>query len=70
MRAHVGSPDWRQKGLGSALMGLIDSIGIITQMHLIMLTVLTNNQAASRFYARLGFAVDEASPGVFVMVNK
>jgi ribosomal protein S18 acetylase RimI-like enzyme len=53
----------RNQGLGSALMRLMEAIAKNTHMHLIMLTVLGNNDSAMRFYEKLGFTVDEASPG-------
>jgi hypothetical protein len=44
-------------------MKLLEQIGRHAHMDLVMLTVLSNNERAVRFYERLGFGVDEASPG-------
>jgi RimJ/RimL family protein N-acetyltransferase len=44
-------------------MQLLDSIGgRIPGTAKMMLTCFTSNQRAARFYARLGYAVDEYSP--------
>lgn len=50
-------------GVGSFLMRLVESIGVGLGMRLILLTALANNVGAIRFYNKLGFSVDEVSPG-------
>ena len=53
----------RGQGVGSFLMRLVEGIGRTLGMRLILLTALANNGGAIRFYNKLGFSVDEVSPG-------
>jgi ribosomal protein S18 acetylase RimI-like enzyme len=53
----------QKQGLGQILMEKVQQISRQTLMQLIMLTVFAQNVTAIKFYEKLGFAVDEASPG-------
>lgn len=51
-------------GLGRRLMGLILSMGRnLPSVDKVMLTCFVSNERASAFYGKLGFQVDESSPG-------
>ena len=43
-------------------MKCLEKLAKVWQMERIVLTVLTNNDGALRFYKRLGYTVDETSP--------
>ena len=51
------------KGCGRILVAEVERIAKLTQMQLLMLTVFSRNVPAIRFYERMGFNIDEASPG-------
>ena len=53
----------RGRKLGSYLMHLIEHIASKLGMKIVMLTVLNNNPGSLKFYTKLGYCVDEASPG-------
>ncbi|KAI9480692.1 MAG: hypothetical protein EXX96DRAFT_563774 [Benjaminiella poitrasii] len=54
----------RNKGLGEFLMKLLNQIGSFWKMDKVMLTVFKANKGAFRFYTeKLGFTLDEISPG-------
>ncbi|KAH8703296.1 acyl-CoA N-acyltransferase [Talaromyces proteolyticus] len=59
---HV-NPALQGQGLGAQVMRLFEEIGSRIGLEKTMLTVFTANAAAVRFYERLGYAVDEYSPG-------
>ncbi len=59
---HVDS-QFHGKGIGSYLVSLVEKIARYCEMRLIMLTVLTRNASAMRFYKNQGYAIDEVSPG-------
>ena len=49
-------------GLGKVLMGMVEDIGSKAGIEKVMLTVFVENEAALRFYDRLGWSVDKSSP--------
>ncbi|GBG26343.1 Ankyrin repeat domain-containing protein 1 [Hondaea fermentalgiana] len=49
-------------GLGSFLMLLMERVARYWEMDWLMLTCFRANEQAMRFYAKLGFAIDETSP--------
>ncbi|CAG9810945.1 unnamed protein product [Chironomus riparius] len=53
---------YQNKGLGEHFMKCLEKLAKVWQMERIVLTVLTNNDGALRFYKRLGYTVDETSP--------
>lgn len=53
----------RGSGVGKRLMGLVEEMGRKARVEKAMLTVFKRNEKAVRFYERLGYAVDECSPG-------
>lgn len=54
----------RRKGLGEFLMKLLEQIGSHWKMDKVMLTVFKSNKGAFKFYTdKLGFKLDEISPG-------
>jgi len=53
---------YQNKGLGEHLMKCLEKLAKLWQMERVVLTVLTNNDGALRFYKRLGYTVDETSP--------
>ncbi|KAI8381307.1 acyl-CoA N-acyltransferase [Radiomyces spectabilis] len=57
-------PEARNQGLGEYLMQLLVDIGHHWGMEKVMLTVFKANKSAIRFYTKkLGFDLDEISPG-------
>ncbi|KAL9131507.1 MAG: hypothetical protein Q9217_000586 [Psora testacea] len=56
------APELQCKGIGKQLMKILETIGRKAGMQKAMLTVLMGNDSARRFYARLGYEVDEFSP--------
>ena len=65
---HV-SEGLRGCGLGTLLMGMVEDIGSRAGIEKAMLTVFTENEAALRFYSRLGWKVDGSSPGSRTLRN-
>ena len=59
---HLGE-ELRGSGLGRYLMDLVENVGRKAGMGKCMLTVFMSNEAARKFYERLGYDVDEFSPG-------
>lgn len=57
------SPTARGRGIGKLLMGRMESVGRAVGLEKAMLTVFKSNGIAVRFYERLGYGVDEYSPG-------
>ncbi|KAL4214478.1 hypothetical protein AB4K20DRAFT_1880554 [Rhizopus microsporus] len=54
----------RSQGLGEFFMSLLDKIGSYWKMDKVMLTVFKANKGAFKFYTeKLGFELDEISPG-------
>ena len=53
----------RARGIGRHLVQLVEEAGIMAGMEKSMLTVFVENEAARRFYDRLGYRVDDYSPG-------
>lgn len=54
---------YKNKGLGEHLMKTLESLAKVWEMDRVVLTLLTNNEGASRFYKnRLGYLLDETSP--------
>lgn len=61
----------RGKGLGEYLMKLLEEIGKRWQMDKVMLTVFKANKGAFDFYIKkLGFELDEISPGACLPARK
>jgi N-alpha-acetyltransferase 40 len=58
---HLGR-NLRGLGLGRHLMNLAEHVARSTGMHKVELSVHSGNEAAERFYRRLGFETDETSP--------
>lgn len=58
---HLG-PQLRGSGVGKRLMGLMEEVGRAAGVVKAMLTVFVENEAALRFYEKLGYEVDESSP--------
>lgn len=57
-------PGARGQGLGEFLMNLLSQIGTYWEMDKVMLTVFKANKGAFKFYVeKLGFELDEISPG-------
>lgn len=52
----------RGRGMGERMMGLLEEVGRKAEVEKAMLTVFKKNQAAVRFYERLGYEEDEYSP--------
>ena len=52
----------RGMGLGRRLMGRLEDVGRKAEVGKAMLTVFRKNEAAVRFYERLGYEEDEFSP--------
>lgn len=53
----------RGQGIGGKLMGRMEEVGRAVGVEKAMLTVFKSNGVATRFYERLGYGVDEYSPG-------
>lgn len=53
---------YRSKGVGEHLMKALEKMAKIWNMERIVLTLLTNNEGAIRFYKRLEYTLDETSP--------
>ncbi|KAG2448673.1 hypothetical protein HYH02_006030 [Chlamydomonas schloesseri] len=52
----------QQRGLGRAMMELLEQIAWGAGMSKVMLTVFTENRPALAFYSKLGYRLDETSP--------
>lgn len=52
----------QRKGLGEFMMSALERMAKIWSMERLVLTILTNNDGAMRFYKRLGYVLDETSP--------
>lgn len=65
---HV-NPSLQGSGLGGQLMRLFEEIGRRIGLEKTMLTVFRANAGALRFYERLGYSVDEYSPGPRMLRN-
>lgn len=53
---------YKNKGLGEFLMKALESLAKVWSMERVVLTLLKNNEGATRFYKRLGYTLDEMSP--------
>ncbi|KAI8637440.1 hypothetical protein BD408DRAFT_353776 [Parasitella parasitica] len=61
----------RNQGLGEYMMNLLSQIGAYWKMDKVMLTVFKANQGAFKFYIKkLGFELDEISPGACLPLYK
>ncbi|KAL0144217.1 N-alpha-acetyltransferase 40-like protein [Mucor lusitanicus] len=61
----------RGQGLGEYMMNLLSQIGMYWKMDKVMLTVFKANEGAFRFYIKkLGFKLDEISPGACLPLYK
>jgi ribosomal protein S18 acetylase RimI-like enzyme len=60
----------RGKGLGSHLIGFVESVSRKCKVEKTMLTVFTANEGARRMYERKGYEKDECSPNDRVMRSK
>jgi GNAT superfamily N-acetyltransferase len=63
---HLGR-NLRGIGLGQHLMKLAEHVARSTKMHKVELSVHSSNEAAEKFYRRLGFETDETSPSPRVL---
>jgi len=53
----------QNKGLGEHLMKALETLAKVYELERVVLTLLTNNEGAARFYRnRLGYMLDEMSP--------
>ena len=52
------------KGLGKFLMQIVELVARSTKLPRVMLTVFTENKAANALYSKLGYVMDEGSPGM------
>lgn len=59
----------RGQGIGAVLMNEVESIGQRVGVEKCMLTVFRSNKKAVRWYERLGYSVDDFSPGPRVLRN-
>ncbi|GMH40092.1 hypothetical protein BSKO_07996 [Bryopsis sp. KO-2023] len=57
-------PECQRKGLGRFLMQLCELMARSCGMEAMMLTVLLSNHAAVEMYKKMGYVMDETSPGV------
>ncbi|KAI5283588.1 hypothetical protein KEM52_003307 [Ascosphaera acerosa] len=55
-------PALRSRGVGRRLLQLVDQIAVRLRLAKVMLTAFRSNARGLRFYRRIGFAEDEASP--------
>lgn len=53
---------YKSKGIGAHLMKALESLAKVWELERVVLTLLTNNEGAKRFYDRLGYTLDEMSP--------
>ncbi|KAE8394662.1 GNAT family acetyltransferase Nat4 [Aspergillus alliaceus] len=63
------SPAAQGQGLGSQLMKRLTNIGRRIGLEKVMLTVFRSNEAAVRFYHKIGFTEDEFSPPARILRN-
>lgn len=56
------APALQRLGIGKHLMGVMEQVGMNVGVDKSMLTVFVKNQAASRFYEKLGYSTDDYSP--------
>jgi ribosomal protein S18 acetylase RimI-like enzyme len=54
--------NFQNKGIGEHLMKCLEKLAKVWQMDRVVLTVLSNNDGALRFYNRLGYTIDETNP--------
>ncbi|CBQ67680.1 conserved hypothetical protein [Sporisorium reilianum SRZ2] len=54
----------QRDGLGRELMDVVYELGRAVRMRKVMLTVFDENKAARRFYEKMGYGVDPASPSL------
>ncbi|XP_053677791.1 N-alpha-acetyltransferase 40 [Anopheles nili] len=55
--------EFQRKGLGAFMMKALEQMARHFSMERVVLTVLKNNDDGMRFYRRLGYDIDEMSPG-------
>lgn len=53
---------YKNKGLGEHLMKALEALAKVWEMERVVLTLLTNNEGAYRFYKRLGYTLDDTTP--------
>ncbi|KAL8906734.1 MAG: hypothetical protein Q9207_001860 [Kuettlingeria erythrocarpa] len=56
------APALQRRGIGKQLIGVMEQVGINAGVEKSMLTVFVKNQAASKFYEKLGYSTDDYSP--------
>ncbi|XP_017041879.1 N-alpha-acetyltransferase 40 [Drosophila ficusphila] len=56
--------EYRRKGLGKFIMGILEHCARHWHLEKIMLTVLNNNEPSISFFKQLGYVKDEISPDV------
>ncbi|KAG0255454.1 N-alpha-acetyltransferase 40 [Mortierella polycephala] len=64
-------PEYQRRGIGAYLIGVLETIGRVTQMDKVMLTVFKANTSAIKFYMeQLQYKFDEISPCVCLTRGK
>ena len=53
---------YQRKGLGSFMMKALEQMVIHYKLEKVVLTILKNNEDATKFYKNLGYGIDESSP--------
>ena len=54
--------NYQNKGIGEHLMRCLEKMAKVWQMERVVLTVLSNNEGALRFYNRLAYKIDDTNP--------
>lgn len=57
------TPPVQRKGLGRLLMAVLELISAKAGMEACLLTVMRDNAGARALYAKMGYVLDESSPG-------
>jgi N-alpha-acetyltransferase 40 len=63
-------PRVRGKGIGTHLMKALELVAYQEKMHYVLLTVFNSNAGARRFYARLGYTLDELSKSAAMLQSQ
>lgn len=63
------APEFRGQGIGKVLLDMVENIGRKTKVEKVMLTVFKTNKRAVKWYDRMGYTVDDFSPGPRILRN-